>query len=106
MQPVLILALPVVIYLSLCTLPRAAGTLYTIGIVFLLAQGAIWFGLAQEGHGPMLLRLAQVGMVLAGLVQGIRLLALPETAGRGRYLALVLGGVLIGAGLMRSMFGA
>ena len=105
MPNVVILALPVVIYLSLCALPRAAGTLYTIGIVFLLAQAAAWTGFATQGSAT-LLGFAQVGMVLAGLVQGLRLLALPADASRNRYFALVLGGALIGAALLRSIFGA
>lgn len=105
MTPLLILALPVVVYLSLCTLPRAAGTLYTIGTMFLLAQAARWFGLVGDGGGTIL-GFAQVGIVLAGLVQGLRLLALPEGASRNRYIALIFGGALIGAALLRNTFGA
>jgi hypothetical protein len=105
MTSLLILALPVVVYVSLCTLPRAAGTLYTIGTMFLLAQGARWLGVVGDG-GTAILGFAQVGIVLAGLVQGLRLLALPESASRNRYVALVFGGALIGAALLRNTFGA
>lgn len=104
MPSILILALPVVIYLSLCRLPRAPGTLYTIGIMFLLAQAVSWLGLLGKG-GSAILGFAQVGIVLAGLVQGLRLLVLPAGASRNRYLALVLGGALIGAALLRSSLG-
>lgn len=105
MPSILILALPVVIYLSLCRLPRAPGTLYTIGIMFILAQAASWLGLVGQG-GAALLGFAQVGIVLAGLVQGLRLLVLPAGASRNRYLALVFGGALIGAALLRNSLGA
>lgn len=104
MAPILILALPVVIYLSLCRLPRAAGTLYTIGIMFVLAQALGWLGLVGPQAAP-LLGFAQVGIVLAGLVQGLRLLVLPVEASRNRYLALVFGGLLIGAALVNSALG-
>ncbi|WP_430465365.1 hypothetical protein [Tabrizicola sp.] len=104
MPSILILALPVVVYLSLCRLPRAPGTLYTIGIMFLLAQAIGWLGLGGPQVAP-LLTLAQVGIVLAGLVQGLRLLALPDTASRNRYLALVVGGLLIGAAVLNSIMG-
>lgn len=104
MSQLLILALPVVVYLSLCALPRAAGTLYTIGVMFLLAQVARWFGLAGDA-GAAVLTFAQVAIVLAGLVQGLRLLALPADASRGRYVALVMGGALIGAAVLRQTFG-
>lgn len=104
MTPLLILALPVVVYLSLCALPRAAGSLYTIGTMFLLAQAARWFDLFGAG-GATLLGFAQMGIVLAGLVQGLRLLALPSAASRSRYVALVFGGALLGAALLRNTFG-
>lgn len=104
MSPILLLALPVVVYLSLCRLPRAAGTLYTIGIMFLLAQGLGWLGFLDQGW-TALLGFAQIGIVLAGLVQGLRLLALPADASPKRYLALVFGGALIGAALLRNTFG-
>lgn len=100
----LILALPIAAYLSLCALPRAAGSLYTIGVMFLLAQIAQWTGIA--GQGAALLSLTQVAIVLAGLVQGLRLLALPAAAPRGRYIALVFGGALIGAAILRRTLGA
>lgn len=105
MPSILILALPVVVYLSLCRLPRAPGTLYTIGIMFLLAQALVWlepFG----AWGAAILGFAQVGIVLAGLVQGLRLMVLPAEASRNRYLALVLGGVLVGAALVSRSLGA
>jgi hypothetical protein len=104
MHALLILALPLVAYLSLCSLPRAAGTLYTIGTMFLLAQAARWLGLVGDG-GAVLLGFAQVGIVLAGLVQGLRLLALPPDASRNRYIALVFGGALLGAALLRNFLG-
>lgn len=100
----LMLALPVVIYLSLCRLPRAAGSLYTIGIVFLLAQVVRWLGLVGEG-GAALLTFAQIGIVMAGLVQGLRLLALPTETSSNRYVALVIGGALLGAAVLRSSMG-
>lgn len=109
MSQILILALPVIIYLSLCALPRAAGTLYTIGASFLLAQGVWWLGVSGKpdaGAMAALLTLAQVAIVLAGLVQGLRLLALSADASRGRYVALILGGALIGAAVLRQTFGA
>jgi hypothetical protein len=51
------------------------------------------------------LAFAQLGIVLAGLVQGLRLMVLPAEASRGRYLALIFGGLLIGAALLRSGLG-
>ena len=108
MSQFLILALPVILYLSLCTLPRAAGSLYTIGAIFLVAQLAWWFGVSGKsdaGAMAALLTFAQVAIVIAGLVQGLRLLALPADASRGRYVALVIGGALIGAAVLRQSFG-
>jgi hypothetical protein len=108
MSQLLILALPALIFLSLCALPRAAGTLYTIGLSFLLAQGVWWLGVSGKsdaGALAALLTFAQVAIVIAGLVQGLRLLALPADASRGRYVALVFGGVLIGVAVMRQTFG-
>ena len=100
----LILALPIAVYLSLCALPRAAGSLYTIGVMFLLAQAAQWSGIVSQSAA--LVTFAQIAMVLAGLVQGLRLLALPATASPTRYYALVFGGALLGAALLRNSFGA
>lgn len=105
MTLILMFGFPVVIYLSLCSLPRAPGSLYTIGIVFLLAQAARWLGLLAEGGG-VVLTLAQISIVMAGLVQGLRLLALPAETSRGRYLALVVGGALLGAAVLRNSLGA
>lgn len=104
MPSILILALPVVLYVSLCSLPRGPGSLYTIGTMFVLAQLASWLGLFGSG-GAAVLAFAQLGIVLAGLVQGLRLMVLPAEASRGRYLALVLGGLLIGAALVSSGLG-
>lgn len=105
MPSILILALPIVIYLSLCRLPRAPGTLYTIGIMFLLAQGLIWLEVFGAS-GTAIVGFVQVGIVIAGLVQGLRLMVLPAEASRGRYVALVVGGVLIGAALVSRALGA
>ncbi len=104
MPSILILVLPVVLYVSLCSLPRGPGSLYTIGTMFVLAQLASWMGWVGSG-GAAVLAFAQLGIVLAGLVQGLRLMVLPPEASRGRYVALILGGLLIGAALVSSGLG-
>jgi hypothetical protein len=104
MPSILILALPVVLYVSLCSLPRGPGSLYTIGTMFVLVQLVSWLGLVGSG-GAAVLAFAQLGIVMAGLVQGLRLMVLPAEASRGRYLALIFGGLLIGAALLRSGLG-
>ncbi len=83
MPSILILVLPVVLYVSLCSLPRGPGSLYTIGTMFVLAQAASWLGLFGSG-GAAVLAFAQLGIVMAGLVQGLRLMVLPAEASRGR----------------------
>jgi hypothetical protein len=104
MPSILILVLPVVLYVSLCSLPRGPGSLYTIGTMFVLAQLSSWMGWVGSG-GAAVLAFAQLGIVLAGLVQGLRLMVLPPEASRGRYVALILGGLLIGAALVSSGLG-
>jgi len=104
MPSILILALPLVLYVSLCSLPRGPGSLYTIGTMLLMAQAANWLGLVGSG-GATVLAFAQFGIVLARLVQGLRLMVLPAEASRGRYLALICGGLLIGVALLRSGLG-
>ena len=105
MPSFVLLALPVVIYLSLCALPRAAGSIYTIGAMFLLAAALSWSGLLGDAATAVLI-FAQVAIVLAGLVQGLRLLALPADQSPARYYALVIGGMLFAAAILRTAFGA
>lgn len=109
MSSAMILVFPLVLYLSLCALPRAAVSLFAIGVSFLVAQGVWWLGVSGRGDAGALaglLTFVQIAIVMAGLVQGLRLTLLPADAGRGSYIALILGGALLAAAILRSAFGA
>jgi hypothetical protein len=96
-----LLLIPAGIYLSLATLPKGRLALAGIAIAFAVSMLLWWINVPEGGGGPIagLIRLAQIAMVMAAIVQGLRSF-IPAEAPAWAYPAVVAAGLVGGAVLI------
>jgi uncharacterized membrane-anchored protein len=96
----ILLAVPAGIYLSLAMLPKGRAALGGIAVAFAASHVLWWINVPEDGSGPiaMLIRLAQIAMIMAAIVQGVRTFLQPQ-AQAWLYPAIVAAG-LVGGALM------
>ena len=96
-----LLAAPAGIYLSLAMLPRARAALGGIAVAFAASHALWWINVPEDGGGPIaaLIRLAQIAMIMAAIVQAVRTFLQPQ-AQTWLYPVIVAAGLAGGAAMV------
>ena len=102
----ILLMVPAGVYLSLALLPKGRQALAGIAIAFVASQALYWINVpegAEDGGLAVLIRLSQIAMVMAAIVQAVRTF-LPPDAPRLAWPAVIGAGFLGGAAMVLGGF--